>query len=211
MAIMLVIGTGFVFTVNSQTFGENQGESVNIENVESITVNITYPVMGGAMMGAAGDSGFTNVVASGDITAGDDVVVGDDLTVTGDVAVSGNLDVAKGVTTQSSSTNETLTATQICDYGYLAYTPIQSLTLTLPATSTITSCLGTAGVSMSYIIENAATTTMNITLAAGTGMDLQEPDGQNVVIGQNNYAYLTFTKQSSGDIVVRVDETIPAD
>jgi len=42
-------------------------------------------------------------------------------------------------------------------------------------------------------------------------MDLQEPDGQNVVIGQNNYAWLTFVKQASGDVVVRVDETISAD
>ena len=48
-------------------------------------------------LAATGDSNFTNVVASGDVTsgddviAGDDVVVGDDLNVTGDTTVTGDL------------------------------------------------------------------------------------------------------------------------
>ena len=50
-----------------------------------------------------------------------------------------------------------------------------------------------------------------VTLAAGTGVDLQESDGQNVVIGINNYAWLTCFRELSSDIVCRVDETIPAD
>jgi len=63
-----------------------------------------------------------------------------------------------------------------------------------------------------WFIENgytaAATTT---TIAAGTGIDLQEPDGQNVVIGINNYAKLECYREASTDIVCMVDETIPAD
>lgn len=42
-------------------------------------------------------------------------------------------------------------------------------------------------------------------------MDLQVPDGQNVIIGPNNYAILTFYRRSDTDMVVVVDETIPAD
>jgi len=62
------------------------------------------------------------------------------------------------------------------------------------------------------IVSNTATTiTVTGTIAAGTGIDLQEPDGQNVVIGINNYAFLTCFKEASTDIVCRVDETIPAD
>jgi len=41
-----------------------------------------------------GDTNFTNVVASGDITAGDDLSVGDDATVTGDLTVSGSTSTA---------------------------------------------------------------------------------------------------------------------
>lgn len=51
-------------------------------------------------MGAAGDSNFTNVVTSGDITAGDDLTVTDDATVGGNLAVTGTSTVT-GATTQT--------------------------------------------------------------------------------------------------------------
>lgn len=87
-----------------------------------------------------------------------------------------------------------------------------AFTLTLPASTTMGDVLERPGDSRTWIIENtndaAATTT---TIAAGAGMDLQEPDGQNVVIGINNYAFLTCYRELSTDIVCMVDETIPAD
>jgi hypothetical protein len=85
-----------------------------------------------------------------------------------------------------------------------------ALTLTLPATSTgaYPKFPGT----FDFIVKNshtaAATTT---TIAAGTGVDLQEPDGQNVVIGITNYAYIKCTTLDTSDVVCAVDETIPAD
>jgi len=86
-----------------------------------------------------------------------------------------------------------------------------ALTLTLPATSTSAYPI-TPGDTVDLIVKNshtgAATTT---TIAAGTGVDLQEPDGQNVVIGITNYAYLTCTRLDTRDVACRVDETIPAD
>lgn len=86
-----------------------------------------------------------------------------------------------------------------------------ALTATLPASTTFP-LPSEAGAYRSWVIENpftaAATTT---TIAAGTGIDLQEPDGQNVVIGINNYAWLTCFREASTDIVCSVDETIPAD
>lgn len=51
-------------------------------------------------MGAAGDSNFTNVVTSGDITAGDDLTVTDDAAVGGNLAVTGTSTVT-GATTQT--------------------------------------------------------------------------------------------------------------
>ena len=52
----------------------------------------------GVAVAAAGDTNFTNVVTSGDITVGDDLVVTDDLTVTGAATVIETLGVT-GITT----------------------------------------------------------------------------------------------------------------
>ena len=94
---------------------------------------------------------------------------------------------------------------------FVASTTMPALTLNLPATTTFPLAQN-SGSYRSWVIENpflgAATTT---TIAAGTGVDLQEPDGQNVVVGINNYAWLTCFRLVNSDISCRVDETIPAD
>lgn len=175
-------------------------------------------VGGEEMMIGAGTSHFrSSIQTDGDITVTDDATIGDDLTVGGDLTLTGGLTTGKTVqgggskTEYSSTTSLTLTNADICTYSILPIQPIASMNVTLPATSTITSCLTTAGQMMEMVIENTATTTNNLTIVAGTGMDLQEPDGQDVVIGQNNFAWLKFIKQADGNVVVSVDETIPAD
>lgn len=98
---------------------------------------------------------------------------------------------------------------------FTASTTMPALTATLPASTTFP-LPEARGSSRTWVIENpftaAATTT---TIAAGTGIDLQEPDGQNVVIGINNYAFLNCIRGADSgapqDIVCSVDETIPAD
>ncbi len=117
------------------------------------------------------------------------------------------------ITTVAEGTH-TLTFAQMNDFNIITFaasTTQGALTLTLPATTTFP--LGTkAGSYRTWVIENsftaAATTT---TLAAGTGIDLQEPDGQNVVIDINGYAFLTCFRLADSDIVCRADETIPGD
>jgi hypothetical protein len=95
--------------------------------------------------------------------------------------------------------------------NFTASSTIGAVTATLPATTTLPLGAG-VGSYRTWVIENsytgAATTT---TIAAGIGIDLQEPDGQDVVIGINNYAFLTCFREASSDVVCRVDETIPAD
>lgn len=130
--------------------------------------------------------------------------------------VNGAFSQGGGLSTvlQIAEGTHTLTFAEMSEYNVITFTASTTqgaLTATLPATTTFP--LGTkAGSYRSWVIENpftaAATTT---TIAAGTGIDLQEPDGQNVVIGINNYAYLTCFRLADSDIVCRVDETIPAD
>lgn len=108
----------------------------------------------------------------------------------------------------------TLTAGQMQSANVITFaasTTQAALTATLPASTTFP-LPKDAGSYRTWVIENpftaAATTT---TIAAGTGVDLQEPDGQNVVIGINNYAWLTCFRERSSDVVCSVDEHIPAD
>jgi len=143
---------------------------------------------------AAGPEHFVKqIFSAGSVDGGERVVV---TPVTSTVTITaGQMDRAKILTFTASSTQAALTAT-------------------LPASTTFP--LMKTGESRTWIIENpftaAATTT---TIAAGAGVDLQEPDGQNVVIGINNYALLTCVKGadsgSPADVVCAVDETIPAD
>lgn len=133
--------------------------------------------------------------------------------------VHGPFEEGGGITTVTpTSATVTLTAAQMRNSKVITFTASTTqaaLTATLPASTTFPLSLE-KGASREWIIENpftaAATTT---TIAAGTGIDLQEPDGQNVVIGIDNYAYLDCTRGADSgapnDIVCRVDETIPAD
>jgi len=129
--------------------------------------------------------------------------------------VKGAFSQGGGLTTVTpTAATVTLTAAQMRDANVITFTAsttMPALTATLPASSTFP--IGAeAGSYRDWVIENpftgAATTT---TLAAGTGIDLQEPDGQNVVIGSTNFAWLTCFREVDTNIVCKVDETIPAD
>ena len=185
---VLVAVTGFVVS------GFNGDANTVMENVTIETFN-EASVDGGESLGAvAGPNVFYDMVFHGTV----DIV--------GRTQEGGSVRAAI-----SSTTNEVLTDSDICDYSYIPVLPIQSLNLTLPATSTIVACLTNPGQVIDLVIENTATTTNNVTIVAGAGMDLQEPDGQDVVIGQNNFGFLKLIKQSNGDVLVTVTETIPAD
>lgn len=145
-------------------------------------------------------------------------VRGTTLTITDGVDITGAASVGTftqggGVLAISTSSDAyTLTQAQLSSYNVIDFTPLgDHATLTLPATSTLTTLLSTAGDYRQWVIRNGATAATNTTIAAGAGMDLQEPDGQNVVIGQTNYAWLTCYRLSSTDVACLVDESIPAD
>ena len=96
--------------------------------------------------------------------------------------------------------------------GYVKYMTINAedaVTVTFPATSTLTHYIPQSGMCTNIVIENSGDS--NLTLAGGTGMDLQEPDatGTEVVIGANNFALVTLCRQANTDILLLVEETRP--
>lgn len=126
----------------------------------------------------------------------------------------GLTDGGNSVTVTPTSGAVTLTNAQLVKAKVVTFTAsstMPALTATLPASTTFP-LPNKAGAYRTWVIENpflaAATTT---TIAAGTGVDLQEPDGQNVVINITDFAFLTCFRKANSDVVCAVDETIPAD
>lgn len=109
----------------------------------------------------------------------------------------------------------TLTATELNNSSEIvvdATTGAAALSLTLPATSTMTDMLKTTGKSRSWIIENnqtgAATTT---TVIAGTGIDLQGPTVNDDVIAASSTAYLNCWRNYTTDLTCLISKNVPAD
>jgi len=189
--------------------------------VALVLVAVSMVTGGDTVIIEKGDSGENRLGSGAVTTVSNPWTFSNTHTVSGALNVSGATVVDEftegggvlSITAVDSS--ETLTEAQLLANNVITFaasTTMPAYTVTLPATSTMTTLLATSGDTRTWIVENpftaAATTT---TLAAGTGVDLQEPDGQNVVIGINNYAYVTCTRMASTDVTCKVDETIPAD
>lgn len=184
------------------------------------------PAMKEAVVSLAGNTNFDSLIINEDGLDEDSRFEGaNDSSIwfldAGNDSVSADLFTSGGgvngcFSTTTTAATETLTGANLEDYRcfrFLGSATAAAITVTLQATSSWPSTLlPNAGDRAEWVIENgytaAATTT---TIAAGTGIDLQEPDGQNVVVGINNYAWLTCFREASTDVVCRIDETIPAD
>ena len=147
---------------------------------------------------------------------------GGDLTIApsgGDTVITGSLDTGTltqgGGKTATSTSNSTATllATDFDTESYIEMTPNSAaLTLTLPATSTLSALIPNDGDFRTVWLKNATTTSgITITLAAGTGMDLQEQSGQDLVIDDEDWGKLTFLRLTNTDMMVLFEELIEAD
>lgn len=150
----------------------------------------------------------------------------DSLAVTGDSALTGALAVTgastlTGATTASTftqgggirattttATTATLLASDFDTENVIDVTPGgASLTLTLPATSTLTSFIPTAGQTRTIYIRNATTTAgIALTIAAGTGVPLKIATSTSsgvVILGDtdgSNYGRIDFIRKANTDI-----------
>ena len=119
-----------------------------------------------------------------------------------------------GVTASSTSdSTATLLATDFDTESYIAYTVNgANCTLTLPATSTLSAMIPNTGDFRTIFVQSATTTdATTLTFVAGAGMDIQEPDGQDLVIEGNDWARIDFLRLTNTDMVVWFDNGIEAD
>ncbi len=115
--------------------------------------------------------------------------------------------------TSTAGAATTMLASDLMTYSGFDFTPGDAaVTLTLPATSTITGFIGEPGECVDFRIRNLdATAATSTTIAAGTGIDLVENENGDVVIEGGNEAQLKFCRELDTDITVYVDEYIAAD
>lgn len=115
----------------------------------------------------------------------------------------------------ATSTQSTRTLTQaellVNNVINIVSTSSPALTLTLPATSTMTTLLTNAGDMREWFIDNqhlAATTT---TIAAGAGIDLIAVTADDDVIDGQEVSRLTCVRKANTDVYCIVSELLKAD
>jgi len=122
--------------------------------------------------------------------------------------------------TSTTATTQTLVQADILKYDTVLFTPnTGSVTLTLPATSTLTTFIPTAGDMVEQCWYNATSTaSINITFAAGTGIDLQRVATSTVTgaagvlaIPTGNSACFKFIRQTNTDVQALMTNFIDAD
>jgi len=168
---------------------------VVIENVEQFMFQSNEPA-GEAMVGGRTASTWraANLISDGD------------LTVSGDVTVSGTfMGGGSYYATSSTASAYTILPSEIDDVYLIEWNADLNTTLTLPATTTtgFDSIVGTAaGSNREYMIYAASSTAAStITIAAGTGIDLQEDEGETVIINGLEVARLMLVRKSNSDVI----------
>lgn len=118
------------------------------------------------------------------------------------------------VATSSTAATFTLTTNELRkEVSYISWTPNVSTTLTTMASTSAPLTDLKSGESFEVYLHNASSTAAaTITLAAGTGIDLQDnEDSADLAIAGLDVAKLTFIKKPNTDVMLIVDEFTEAD
>lgn len=110
-------------------------------------------------------------------------------------------------TTTAADTAVTMT-TQLLDkdVSYISYNPGANTTLTTMASTAAPFSNLAVGETLEVLFYNATSSTgTTITFAAGTGVDLQEDEGETVVVNGLEVARLTFVKKANTDVIAWVE------
>ena len=187
IAIVITINT--VTSVGAQT-PSNAGVTISDNALERILKRVD------AVIGVSVDEPTASIGA----VVGPDVY--DHVTLHQNFTRGGNQ-----VATSSTAATYTLTTDEIREeVSYLSWTVNVDTTLTtMASTSAPLSNLRT-GESLEMYFYNASTTAAaTATFAAGTGVDLQENEGETVIVNGLEMAKLIFIKKADTDVALWVD------
>jgi len=111
----------------------------------------------------------------------------------------------------------TLTAAQMCNSSYFSIVDVDDTENTAGLTTPtgaqlIADCVPTAGDTKTFMLQNTATTTFDVTVIAGSNVELVEPNaGGDVIIQQDEWAQFKFLNVDGTTVVVLVDSIRDAD
>jgi len=140
-------------------------------------------------------------------------ITGATLTISGSASIDALTQGGGILATSTTAIVGTLTQADLSTYSMIEWTlNTANGTLTLPATSTLTTLLPNAGDSRTWLIHNATTTAaITATIAAGTGIDLIAYTTNDDIIDGTEYAQLTCWRQADTDLTCLTSEILHAD
>jgi hypothetical protein len=169
---------------------------------------------GDVVLGVEGTTGLNNLTLTGNLdVAGETSFTG--LANVSTYSYGGLLSIAS-----TTATALVLTADQVCDNGMISVLPggVSSVTVTLPATTTLAStCLTDTGSRKSFLYRNAATAATSTTIVAGAGVTLVGTATSSAiaattdVITQNGWAEVILTNFGSNVFVAQIIPFADAD
>lgn len=204
LAIVAIVSILAVVLIKSKS---NNSSGVGIPSGPEIENYVPAIMYSGGYYSAKGIYTTSTFQADGATTLAGAINFSSTLTGTGATTLA-TLTQGGGIrATSTSNSAETLLASDFDTENVIAYTlNVQDATLTLPATSTLSSFIATAGQTRTIFIRNATTTaSMDITLAGGTGMNLLTASSSKIILGNStgsNSAKLDFVRRADTDIDV---------
>lgn len=192
--VLLAVGFGIGFTMKNPTLGAN-----------STPTKFTNPIQ---MLQTLAVTGATTL--SGAVSLSSTLGVTGTSTFTGAVVSDGGVIKSNVNSTSTTATSYTLIAADVCPSGKPYDTIVMvpntgALTLTTMASSSLSACAPNAGEWFDMELFNATSAAAGaITLAAGTGIDLETAsssivDGApSLVIGAGNSATLRWLRKGAG-------------
>ena len=222
-SIAMIVAFGLIMVVSlvGLVKAYNLPGNIVIENVENFVVESGDQLAG--LMGGTTNydeldvtdgykvDGTTVIDGSGNIDAPITSTTG---SFSSYLDANGGFTQGAGVNAIATSTGTTvLTEDDLLDYSMIEVTVNtgSTATLTLPATSTLTSLIPNAGDFRSWLIHNATSTTMALTIGAGTGMDLIGVTSNDDVIDETEYSELDCYRQSDTDVTCKISELLHVD
>ena len=150
----------------------------------------------------------------GDLEVNDDLWVNDDATIGGDLSANGGFTQGAGCTASTTvAATELWTEADMLGASCFEYNgaTAAAITITLPATSTMTTLLPNAGDTRKWLYQGYTATATTTTWTAGAGMDLIGVTTDDDIIDGNEYAQITCMRMTDTDVTCIVSELLHTD